>query len=83
WQPGTSGYTSSVSGSHTAQLTGTASDFDLYLQKWNGSSWVDVASSESATSTESINYSGTSGSYRWEVYSYSGSGSYTLNTTRP
>jgi subtilisin family serine protease len=83
WQPGTSGYTSSVSGAHTAQLSGTASDFDLYLQKWNGSSWVDVASSESATSTESINYNGTAGSYRWEVYAYSGTGSYTLTTTRP
>jgi subtilisin family serine protease len=84
WQPSTSGYTSSVSGTHTATLSGpSGTDFDLYLQKWNGSSWVDVASSTSASSTENISYSGTSGSYRWEAYSYSGSGSYTLVTTRP
>ena len=77
-------YTSSVSGAHTGKLTGPSSaDFDLYLQKWNGSSWAVVARSESSTSTESISYSGTSGSYRWRVYSYSGSGSFTLCTTKP
>ncbi|HEU4885285.1 MAG TPA: S8 family serine peptidase [Longimicrobium sp.] len=84
WQPGTAGYTSSVSGTHTATLTGpSGTDFDLYLQKWNGSSWVDVASGTSASSVENVSYSGTAGSYRWEAYSYSGSGSYTLATTRP
>ncbi len=83
YQPSTSGYTVSVSGAHTASLTGTGADFDLYLQKWNGSSWAIVARSEGVTSTENVNYSGTSGSYRWRVYSYSGSGSYTLVTTKP
>ncbi|HYR08069.1 MAG TPA: S8 family serine peptidase [Longimicrobium sp.] len=84
FQPGTSGYASSVSGTHSATLTGpSGTDFDLYLQKWNGSSWVDVASSESATSNETVTYSGTAGTYRWDVYSYSGSGSFTLVTSRP
>ena len=83
YQPSTSGYTVSVSGAHTATLSGTGSDFDLYLQKWNGSSWATVASSLGYTSSESINYSGTAGSYRWRVYSYSGSGTFTLVTTRP
>lgn len=84
YQPNGSYYYSSKSGSHTAQLAGPASaDFDLFLQKWNGSSWATVARSEGATSTESISYSGTSGYYRWRVYSYSGSGSYTLCTTKP
>jgi subtilisin family serine protease len=84
FQPSTSGYTVSVSGTHTATLTGPGgTDFDLYLQKWNGSSWVDVASGTSASSVENVSYSGTSGTYRWEAYSYSGSGSYTLATTRP
>jgi len=84
FQPGTSGYASSVSGTHTATLTGpSGTDFDLYLQKWNGSSWVDVASSTSASSTENVSYNGTAGTYRWDVYSYSGSGSFTLATTRP
>jgi subtilisin family serine protease len=83
YQPSTSGYTVSVSGSHTGQLTGTGIDFDLYLQKWNGSSWATVASSLGSTSSETVNYSGTSGSYRWRVYSYTGSGTYTLVTTKP
>ena len=77
-------YTSSVSGSHTGKLTGpSGTDFDLYLQKWNGSSWSSVAAGESATSIENVSYSGTSGTYRWRVYAYSGSGSFTLCTTKP
>lgn len=84
YQPSSSGYVSSVSGAHTAALTGPAgTDFDLYLQKWNGSTWAQVASSLGSTSTESINYSGTSGTYRWRVYSYTGSGTYTICTTKP
>jgi len=81
----TAQYTSSVSGTHTGKLTGPASgaDFDLYLQKWNGSSWTSVAAGESATANENVTYSGTSGTYRWRVYSYSGSGSFTLCTTKP
>ena len=77
-------YTSSVSGSHTGKLTGpTGPDFDLYLQKWNGSSWASVASGTGSTATENVTYSGTSGTYRWRVYAYSGSGSFTLCTTKP
>jgi vibriolysin len=80
----TTSYTSSVSGAHTGKLTGpSTADFDLYLQKWNGSSWAIVARGETSTSTENVSYSGTSGSYRWRVYSYSGSGSFTLCTTKP
>jgi len=44
--------------------------------------WV-VARSESATSSETISYFGSAGYYRWQVYSYSGSGNYTLWTLRP
>ena len=77
-------YTSSVSGSHTGKLTGpSGTDFDLYLQKWNGSSWASVAAGETSTSVENVSYSGTSGTYRWRVYAYSGSGSFTLCTTKP
>ncbi|HYW07459.1 MAG TPA: S8 family peptidase [Longimicrobium sp.] len=83
-QPSSSGYTSTVSGTHTGNLTaGTGTDFDLYLQKWNGSTWANVATSLNTTSTESINYNGTAGTYRWRVYSYMGSGSFTLVTWRP
>ncbi|HTE17569.1 MAG TPA: S8 family peptidase, partial [Armatimonadota bacterium] len=83
YQPSTSGYSSSVSGTHTGKLTGTGTDFDLYLQKWNGSSWATVASSLGSTSTENVSYNGTAGTYRWRVYSYSGSGTFSLTTTRP
>ncbi len=83
--PSSSGYVSSISGTHTGKLTGPATgvDFDLYLQKWNGSSWANVAQGISSTATENVTYSGTSGTYRWRVYAYSGSGSFTLCTTQP
>ncbi|GGR57340.1 hypothetical protein GCM10008959_18840 [Deinococcus seoulensis] len=61
-------------------MSGT--DFDLYLQKKSGSRWVDVAASEGSSSNESVTYNAGSGTYRWEVYAYSGSGSYTLNTSK-
>jgi Zn-dependent metalloprotease len=78
-------YTSSVSGTHTGKLTGPASgaDFDLYLQKLSGTTWSNVAAGESATATENVSYSGTSGTYRWRVYAYSGSGAFTLCTSHP
>jgi subtilisin family serine protease len=84
YQPSTSGYTVTASGTHTGNLTGTGPDFDLYLQKRNTSgTWSTVASSLGTTSTESVSYSGTAGTYRWRVYAYSGSGSFTLVTTQP
>ncbi|WP_261665426.1 hypothetical protein [Deinococcus sp. Marseille-Q6407] len=48
------------------------------MQRWNGSTWTDVASSENAGSSEKISTSVPSGTYRYEVYAYSGSGSFTL-----
>ena len=41
-----------------------------------------MAASEGSTSAEGVTYSATSGTYRWEVYSYSGSGSYSLTETK-
>jgi serine protease len=85
YKPSTTGYTVAVSGAHLAQLTGPASaDFDLYLQKKNGlGSWSTAKSSLGTTSTESITYNGTSGTYRWRVYSYSGTGNFQLCTKTP
>ena len=85
YTPSTSGYVSSASGTHSGKLTGPASgaDFDLYLQKLSGSTWTQVAASEGSTASENINYSGTAGTYRWRVYGYSGSGSYTLCISHP
>ncbi|MEW6421441.1 MAG: S8 family peptidase [Deinococcota bacterium] len=82
WKPSTSGF-SYAGGTLKGTLSGpSGTDFDLYLQKYNGSSWVDVATSTSSSSSESINYAAGSGTYRWEVYAYSGSGSYTLVETK-
>ena len=77
--PGGSWYYRGFAGTHRGWLSGPAgTDFDLYLQKWNGWWWVTVARSESVTSEEQIAYSGTGGYYRWIVSSWTGSGSYTV-----
>jgi Zn-dependent metalloprotease len=78
YHPGSSG-TSVTATSQTVTLTGPASaNFNLYLQYKSGRSWYTGASSTGSTSSESISYSGSSGTYRTYVYSASGSGSYTL-----
>jgi aqualysin 1 len=85
YHPNGTYYYSGVSGAHKGCLVGPTSgaDFDLYLQKWNGSAWVIVARSESTTSNETISYTGTSGYYRWQIYSYSGSGNYNFWLLHP
>jgi subtilisin family serine protease len=85
YQPNNTYYYSSVSGTHRGYLRGPTSgaDFDLYLYKWNGSSWVIVASAESATANEDIAYSGTAGYYEWKILSYSGSGAYNFYLSHP
>src|SRR4051794_14708722 len=84
-QPNGTWYQTTVSGTHTGKLVGPASgaDFDLYLQQWNGSAWVNVASGTSSTATENVTYSGVANYYQWKVLSYSGSGSYTLCISHP
>ncbi|HXT51932.1 MAG TPA: matrixin family metalloprotease [Thermoanaerobaculia bacterium] len=59
------------------------SDFDLYLWKWNGTTWVQVASATTTSTNENITYSGTAAWYLWGVYSYSGSGTYHFYTSHP
>jgi aqualysin 1 len=77
-------YFQSSAGTHYACLTGPLlADFDLYLYRWNGSSWSQVAISQGLTSIENITYIGTTGYYYWRVYSYRGNGSYTLRIRRP
>ncbi|UVS77476.1 S1 family peptidase [Actinokineospora sp. UTMC 2448] len=83
-QPNGSYYYSSSSGGHLGCLTGpSGTDFDLYLQKWNGSTWQTVASGTTPAASERVTYTGTAGYYRWIVHAYSGSGSYSLATGRP
>ncbi|MGR6921871.1 S1 family peptidase [[Actinomadura] parvosata] len=84
YQPNGSYYQATVSGPHTACLDGpNGTDFDLYLQKWNGSSWAVVASATTPDPDETLTYNGTSGYYRYRVHAYTGSGSYTLGLNRP
>src|SRR5688500_11326729 len=73
YQPNGSYYYSSTFGFHKGCLIGPEfADFDLHLQKWNGSAWVIVASSMGATSIETISTLGSAGYYRWQIYSYNG-----------
>ncbi len=58
-------------------------DFDLYLWKWNGSSWVTVAQGTSSAPDEDVSYNGTAGYYVWRVESYSGGGNYAFGMQRP
>jgi len=85
YQPGGSYFYTGNSGLHQGCLDAASSsvDFDLYLQKWNGSAWATVATSNSPNADESISYNGTAGYYRYRVHAYSGSGSYTLGIRRP
>ncbi len=77
-------YTTGASGTHTGCMTGPGTaDFDLYLLRWNGSTWVSVASGTGSTATETVSYSGAPGTYVWQVRSYRGSGAFTLATVRP
>jgi hypothetical protein len=73
------------SGYERGRLTGASgTDFDLYLYKWNSYyGWTVVSSSTSNTSNESINYNGSSGYYLWDIYAYSGSGSFTFCLQHP
>ena len=83
-QPDGTWYQSTTSGRHSADLCGPAgTDFDLYLQKWNGFSWADVAEGVTPGNVEAVSYDGTAGYYRYQVHAYAGSGDYTLGYTNP
>ncbi|HEX2131800.1 MAG TPA: S1 family peptidase [Actinophytocola sp.] len=84
YQPNGSYYRSTASGAHTGCLDGpSGADFDLYLQKWTGATWANVASATSPNADETLSYNGTAGYYRYRVHAYSGSGQYTLGMTNP
>ncbi|WP_309569815.1 M14 family zinc carboxypeptidase [Deinococcus sp.] len=82
YKPGTAGF-AYAGGTLTGKLSGPAgTDFDLYLQKLSGSTWSTVAQGTGSTSTENVTYAAASGTYRWRVSSYSGTGSFTLTETK-
>lgn len=77
YQPCGTYYYDGDGGFQNGYLRGPAgTDFDLYLHRWNGSSWAQVASATSISSNENISYNGAAGWYLWEVRSYSGAGTY-------
>ncbi len=77
-------FQTTTAGTHKGCLVGPAgTDFDLYLYRWNGSSWSLAAQGIGSTSTETVTYSGSAGYYYWRVYSYNGSGSYNFTLQRP
>lgn len=66
-------------GTISLTLTGPAgANFDLFLQRWNGSSWVNVAQSTSTTANESLSYSANNAYYQVLIRAISGSGNYQL-----
>ncbi|MGE5625873.1 MAG: Ig-like domain-containing protein [Bacillota bacterium] len=84
YEPNNTYYHTSVTGVNSGILSGPAGkDYDLYLYKWNGSRWVVVASSTGPTDSETINYNGTSGYYEWDIYAYSGSGTFQFCLKHP
>lgn len=77
-------------GVHRATLTGpSGTDFDLYLLRYSSTSgrWVAVAQGTTATSNEIVAYTDSDSVgtqwFSWQVYSYRGSGSYTLTFSHP
>lgn len=76
-QPCTTYYRAAAAGLQEGWLEGPpAANFDLYLDQWNGSAWVTVASSTAGASSESIAYSGAPAYYRYRAVSSSGTGTY-------
>jgi Zn-dependent metalloprotease len=70
-------FTDSDAGTLKICLDGpTGADFDVYLQKLSGSSWVTVAQGISSSADESFSYNNSAGTYRLRVTAYSGSGSF-------
>lgn len=77
---------SAAAGTHRGCLDGpSGADFDLVLYRKNSAGgWTSVARSEGITSEESITYTtSVAGTYRWRVFSYSGSGGFAFGMQRP
>jgi subtilase family serine protease len=84
YEPNDTYYQTTSTGVNSGILSGpSGKDYDLYLYKWNGSSWKVVASSTASTDSQTINYSGTAGYYEWDIYAYSGSGTFQFCLKHP
>jgi subtilisin family serine protease len=86
YQPDGSSWYQTSAGYIQGWLSGTTGrDTDLYLERWNGTSWIAVASSISVTARERIVYQGAGATfYRFRIHQASGgAGSYDLWTNHP
>ncbi len=85
YEPNNTYYHTSVTGVNSGILTGPSNaDFDLYLYKWSSrSGWQIVASSTGPTANETINYTGSSGYYEWDINAYAGSGAFQFCLKHP
>lgn len=59
------------------------SDFDLFLLRWNGTSWATVAQSTNAASSETITFNASAGQYQWRIVAYRRTGAYQFWMQRP
>jgi subtilisin family serine protease len=69
-QPWGSYYFATATGNHIAYARATSgSTLALYLDRWNGASWVQVAANTAAGSSKVLNYTNTvpSAYFRWRV----------------
>ena len=86
YDPSSSGFTSN-GGAFKGHLRGPAgSDFDLFLEKFSSGllgGWSIVARGETTSTNENVTYTGTAGTYRWRIKSYSGAGTYTFYVKNP
>ena len=86
YDPSSSGFTSN-GGAFKGYLRGPAgSDFDLFLEKFSSGllgGWSIVARGETTSTNEDVTYTGTAGTYRWRIKSYSGAGTYTFYVKNP
>jgi subtilisin family serine protease len=83
--PSSSGYTTTVAGTHLGCLKGptTNANFNLSLYQKSGSQWVLAAGSNGPIADETVSFDGPAGTYRWVVQAVQGSGSYSLAMVRP
>jgi hypothetical protein len=66
------------------ELSGAGgTDWDIYLQRWDGQAWQEVARANGSSNIEKIQYSATSGYYRYQIHAYSGGGNYQLKFRMP
>lgn len=82
--PSNGGQFNAPAGRHAACLDGPdGSDFDLYLQRLDGSTWSTVKAATSTSADESLTYDGQAGTFRYRVKAFAGQGEATIGYDTP